>query len=577
MSKFIRSFLNYKTYVFLILFVSIIYVGCYVSIPFILGKIVDLIFNKQIFLQILPLLLVLLLVTIAGSLGFFFVELLSSKFAFKFASDLRKQIYIKFVNLPISYIDSKEQGYLIQLINSDIEYIYQGLISSLKSYFNGIVTIILSLVFMMISNYILAFIVVVLTPIPLFVSRTVSKHTKESYKKQLKDISTLNSFSTEYIQNIKLLQSKCGESSNYNTYLELNERLYKSSQNAMLKSSFVNPTTRLVNNFVYAIVGLAGILLLIYNKDFLPLTSIGVITSMLTYTNQYSKPFNEISSVAGEISLAKSSYIKVVNLLNEPDDLDVEIDNISDKNIENIVFENMSFSYTEERPLIQNLNLNIKKGTRVAIVGPTGCGKTTLINLLMRFYDPECGDIKYGETSCFNTSKKSFRSHCAMVLQDTWIFNGTIEENIKYANNDASLDDVINATKDINTHEFILSLPFGYQTKVNNKHGLSQGEKQLITIARVILANKEILILDEATSNVDTRTELLISKALDKLLIGKTSFVIAHRLKTIVNSDLILVMDKGDIIEIGSHKELLAKKGFYYNLISSQFDTNDLN
>ena len=401
-----------------------------------------------------------------------------------------------------------------------------------------------------------------------FVASFSSKH----YKKQNRLQAHVSSISLENINNMEVVQALNYEEQSLKEFNEKNEELRKEGVVAQFSASWVNPSTRLINNIIYVIIGVVGIIMLAYDADLATLfavMTIGRLSSFLSYTNQYSKPFNEISNVVHEYEAAKASFNRINDFLN----LDNDIDNgqITINDILTIEFKNMSFTYDFNRKLIEDFNLKIKKGQKIAIVGPTGAGKTTIINLLMRFYDPINGDILINNESYLNISKQSLRRNIGMVLQDTWIFAGTILDNIRYLKQNASEEEAIEAAKKAHADLFIETLPNGYQTHVDNKNGLSEGQRQMIAIARVMLLNPNMVILDEATSNIDTRSEKLITESFDLMMKEKTSIVIAHRLSTIEQADIIIVMKDGTIVETGNHKELMSKKEFYFSLYSSQF------
>lgn len=494
----------------------------------------------------------------------------------KISKQLKDDVFEKLNRVAIKYIDSKSHGDLVSIIINDVENINNGLISAFKQLYQGSIQIIITLIIMFIYNWMLALVVIVLTPLTFIITYTIAKKGKESFKKQAKIVGEMSGTVLESFNNIDILKSFNYEEQSFNKYQIQNNELYKAGQRAQFVSSFTNPFTRLINYIVYASVGLLAAILCVLaknNENNILLgasCSVGTIVTFIQFSNQFAKPFNEISSCVTELQTATSSLKRINKLLNEENDIDEgKIDNID--NIDNITFNHLYFSYDPNKSLIQDFSLNIKKGMKVAIVGPTGCGKTTLINLLLRFYDPLKGSINLNDVCSFDLTKKALRNNFTMVLQDTWIFSGTVRDNLSYGKADATDEEIIEACKKADCYDFIKHLGNGLDTYISDTSGLSTGQKQLISIARIILKLSPIVILDEATSNIDTRTEIKISKAFDKIMEGKTSFVIAHRLSTIKQSDLIIVMKDGKIIETGDHKTLLNKKGFYYELYNAQY------
>ena len=453
-----------------------------------------------------------------------------------------------------------------------MENLAAGIFAVFKTLMQGIFTIIVTIIMMVMVNWILALGVIVLSPLSMIMARIVSGFSSKHYRKQSELQASISAVSLETLNNIDIVQSLNYEDESIIKFRQSNEILKKEGRIAQFSASWVNPSTRLVNNIIYVLIGISGVIMLAYDEKLaivFAVMTIGRLSSFLSYTNQYSKPFNEISNVASEYENAKASFRRINDFLNLENDIDDGKENISD--IESIEFKNMSFSYDEDKSLIEGFNLTIKKGQKVAIVGPTGAGKTTLINLLMRFYDPVSGDIVINGQSSLDIRKQSLRQNIGMVLQDTWIFTGTILDNIRYFKKDASEEEVKEAAKKAHADIFINTLPDGYLTKVSNKSGLSEGQRQMIAISRVMLLNPELVILDEATSNIDTRSEMLITEAFDRMMKEKTSIVIAHRLSTIEKADVIIVMKDGAIIETGNHNALMKKQSFYYSLYSSQY------
>lgn len=484
---------------------------------------------------------------------------------------IRDDVFKKFNSISIKDVDSDTIGNLVQYEIGDVENIANGIYSVFKQLVQGVLTILITVVMMFTVNWILALGVIILSPLSILVSKFVATFSHKHFKKQAQLMSDLNSLSLESINNASTIQSLNYQERSLDEFKKRDEKLRKEGQVAQFSASWTNPSTRLVNNTIYAIIGISGIIMIMYTASYPILAmTIGSLSSFLSYTTEYTKPFNEISSVVSEFETASFSFKRINSFLNKEDDIDTGKKEV--KGIKEISFNDMSFAYEKDQHLIEDFSQTIKEGEKVAIVGPTGAGKTTLINVLMRFYDPVKGDVTYNGIKGTDIRKSSLRSNFGMVLQDTWVFKGTILENVRYAKSDASDEEVIEACKKANADNFIKTLPDGYNTMISSKAGLSEGERQLLTIARVMLLDPNIVILDEATSNVDTRTEKKIGEAFDKMMAKKTSIVIAHRLSTIKGADLILVLKDGHIIEKGSHETLMNKKGFYCSLYNSQFN-----
>ena len=473
--------------------------------------------------------------------------------------------------VPLKYIDGHTKGELTSRVINDIEIISDGLLQGFAQFFSGIITIIGTLIFMMTINIKIALVVVMLTPLSFIAASKITKASHDSYVKQSKLRGDMVALAEEMAGNQKLIKAFVYDKRAEERFDAINKEYGNIGTKATFFSSMTNPTTRFVNGLIYAAVGLLGSPGAIGYSSFVGAISVGKLSSFLAYSNQYTKPFNEISGVFAELQNAVASAQRVFDVLDEeevPDDSDKEkLDNCSGE----LKFTDVFFSYTPETQLIQNFNLDVRPGERIAIVGPTGCGKSTIINLLLRFYDINSGKIEVSGKNISDITRDSLRSNFGMVLQDTWIFTGTVAENIAYGIPEASREQVIEAAKSVYAHGFIKRLPNGYDTVISEDSGLSQGQKQLICIARIMLMNPPMLILDEATSSIDLRTEQRIQKAFTKLMEGRTSFVIAHRLSTIKHSDIILVMNNGNIIEQGSHEELMKNGGFYSDLYNSQF------
>ena len=548
---------------------SLLFVFSQIAQPFLLGRALDSskegntqFFNVYVYIA--------LALAVLGTISAYIFEVVVMNCSQKAIKQARDDIYKKINSIAIKDLDNKYRGDLLLLEIRDMENYAAGLFAVFKTLIQGIFTVVITIVMMLMVNWILAIGVIVLSPLSMLMARFVSKFSSKHYRKQSKLQARISSISLETLNNIDVVQALNQEEDLLKAFNEDNDTLKKEGTVASFSASWVNPSTRLVNNTIYVIIGIAGILMLTSgNLTAFAVITIGGLSSFLSYTNQYTKPFNEISGVANEYEAAKASFNRINDFLNIEDDVDNGLRTIDD--IQFIAFNNMCFSYDTSKKLIEDFSLEIKKGQKVAIVGPTGAGKTTLINLLMRFYDPTSGDILVNGQSYSDISKKSLRSNVGMVLQDTWIYSGTILDNIRYYKQDASEEEVIEAAKKAHADIFINTLPNGYLTLVNNKQGLSEGQRQMIAVARVMLLNPNLVILDEATSNIDTRSEKLITDAFDQMMKEKTSIVIAHRLSTIEKADTIIVMNQGAVVETGNHLELMNKKGFYYSLYSSQY------
>ncbi|MBQ9266419.1 MAG: ABC transporter ATP-binding protein [Bacilli bacterium] len=489
--------------------------------------------------------------------------------------ELRNAVFEKLNKVSIKYIDSHNHGDLVSRCVTDTENVNNALISAFRQFFQGVVVLLATLIIMFIYNWLLAIVVVILIPFGFLISYFVAKNSSKNFKKQAKINGVLSGNALETFKNLDLINSLNYGDKAFENYSKINDELYVVGQRAQFVSSFTNPTTRLVNNSTYAIVGVVAAILCVLSSgsDNVLLgasCTVGTILAFIQYSNQFAKPFNEISSCITEIQTGLSSLDRISEILAEENDID-EGSILIQENPKIIEFCKVFFEYEEKKPIINDFNLKIKQGQKVSLVGPTGCGKTTMINLLLRFYDPQNGSIRFDDTSLVAVKKSSIRKSFGMVLQDTWIFNGTVFDNIAYGKKDATIEEVESIAKEVNIYNFIQRLPNGFDTKISDKSGLSIGEKQLICIARVALMKPEMMILDEATSNIDTRNELKIASAFNRIMKGKTSIIIAHRLSTIKNSDLIVVMDKGSIVEVGNHKELLEKNGFYAKLYNAQY------
>ena len=574
-TRFLKYIKNEKWLIALIFVFVFFYVLANLSTPFLVGKALDeaLAMNANNFIFIIVLISI---ICFAGVLAGYLFEYFVAKLVQNIIKQLRDEVYFKITNVSLNEIYVRKKGDIVQYVIGDIENVSNGLFSIFKSLIEGILSITMTIVMMFIVNYLLAILVIVLTPISVFVSRFIAKFSHDHFKKQTMLQADLSAISFENISNIDLVQSYDIVDEANKKFDEQNKILKNHSRIALFSASWVNPSTRLVNNIIYGLIGVFGIILIVLTPDSTSFVnnihaslSIGGLASFLSYANQYGKPFNEVSSVMAEFETALSSFKRINEFLNI--DNEENKGNLSLTKIDNISFKNVKFSYDENKELIKNFSLDIKKGDKIAIVGPTGAGKTTLINILLHFYDINSGDITFDDVSINSIEKNSLRNNFAMVLQETWIFSGTIKENIAYVKDDASDEEIIRASKLAHADTFIDRLPKGYDTFVSSKDGLSEGEKQMIAIARLFLLNPDVVILDEATSSIDTRSEKLIGDAFDKIMENNTSIVIAHRLSTIQKSDVILVLKDGDVIEQGNHDYLMNKKGFYYSMYSSQF------
>lgn len=485
--------------------------------------------------------------------------------------DLRSDIFKKLNNVPLSYIDSHAHGDLISRITNDVEAVGDGLSQVIIQFFSGIVTIAGTLIFMIAINMRIAIVVVILTPLSVLVAAVIGKMCAKSFRDQQELQGEISSYVEEIVGNQKVVKAFSYEKRSQREFKKKNDRLFKVGLKAQFSGALANPSTRFVNNMVYAVTGIVGALTVV--SSFMGVLTIGQLSCFLTYANQYTKPFNEVTGVLTQIQTALAAGKRIFAVL-ESEDEPGDSDKKSLQNVKgDIEFKNVKFSYSPEKELIKEFSLSVKSGQQIAIVGPTGCGKTTLINLIMRFYEVQSGEILIDNINTKDLKRNSLRHLFGMVLQDSWLFSGTIIENLRYGNPNASDEEIIKAAKLSYAHSFIRKMPEGYNTKIaEGASNLSAGQKQLLCIARAMALNPPMLILDEATSSIDTLTEIRVQKAFKKLMKGRTSFIVAHRLSTIKESDVILVMNDGDIVEQGTHEELLRKGGFYEKLYNSQFN-----
>lgn len=553
---------------------SLVTVGLTLYFPILIGRAIDCIVKKGDvdFVSLKEYLLKACICVVLNAAFQWLMSTFNNRITFKTVKRMRETVFDKLQKLPVSYIDSHPHGDIVNRMISDIDTFADGLLMGFTQFFTGVMTILGTLIFMFALNFYIALAVVVITPVSLFVAKFISGKTYSMFNDQSILRGKQTTVIEETVTGAKVLKAFGYEDKMLERYNMISENLKKASVKAIFFSSLVNPSTRLINNFVYAAVGAFGALSVIGVLGGSSIT-VGILSSFLNYANQYTKPFNEISGVITELQNAIACANRVFDFLDaESISDDGESLKLGEVNGD-VEIKDVSFSYTPEKPLIKDFNLSVKKGSRVAIVGPTGCGKTTVINLLMRFYDVDGGAIYVDGVNTKDVTRKSLRKNFGLVLQDTFIKNGTVYENISVGNPAASKEEIIAAAKAAHAHGFITRLKNGYDTVISDEGSLSLGQRQLISIARVMLCIPPMLILDEATSSIDTRTELRIQSAFNKMMQGRTSFIVAHRLSTIREADIILVMKDGNIIETGNHEQLLKKKGFYFNLYNSQFES----
>ena len=561
---------KYRILVILSFVCAMITVASTLYAPILTGDAIDLIVGKGLvdFDGIKDIIYTFVMVTVVTVLSQWFMNIINNHITYSVVRDIRIEVFNHMEELPLSYIDSHKHGDIVSRIVSDIDQFADGLLMGFTQLFTGIVTILATLGFMIAVNVPIALVVIVLTPLSLFVASFIAKRTYHLFHRQSETRGEITALVDEMIGQQKIVQAFGYEDEALERFGEINDRLEKDSMSATFYSSIVNPCTRFLNNLVYAAVGIIGAVSVI-STGF----TVGQLTCFLSYANQYTKPFNEISNVITELQNAMACAGRVFELLDEtPQVPEKEQAHVLTDTKGAIEIKGVNFSYVKDKTLITNLNLSVKPGMRVAIVGPTGCGKSTLINLLMRFYDVDTGSISVDGTDIRDMTRDSLRENYGMVLQETWLKSGTIRENIAYGKPDATDEEIVQAAKLAHSDSFIRRLPQGYDTVIAEDGGnLSQGQKQLLCITRVMLLLPPMLILDEATSSIDTRTEIRIQKAFNRMMQGRTSFIVAHRLSTIREADVILVMKDGNIIEKGNHDQLMAQNGFYTNLYNSQF------
>lgn len=570
LKKVFKKIRPYTPLVIISLIFAVITVALTLYFPLLTGKAVDCIISEGNvdFIKIRPIIFQMAVIAALTAVSQWAMNICNNKITYNVTRDIRDEAFKKIEILPLKYIDNHSSGDIVSRVIADVDQFADGLLMGFTQLFTGVLTILGTLFFMFSVNVTISIVVLLVTPISLFVAAFIAKRTYKMFRVQSETRGEETAYIDEMIGNQKVVQAFGREEKSLEKFDEINKRLERASLLATFFSSITNPSTRFVNSLVYTSVGIVGAFSVIYGR-----LSVGQLSAFLSYANQYTKPFNEISGVVTELQNAIACAARIFELIEEepqvPDSPNAVVLGEAEGNVS---LENVAFSYVPDKKLIENLNLSVKSGQRIAIVGPTGCGKTTLINLLMRFYDVDSGSISVDGNDIRNITRKSLRSNYGMVLQDTWLKTGTIKENIIMGKPDATDEEIIAAAKASHADSFIRRLPDGYDTFITEDGGsLSQGQKQLLCITRVMLCLPPILILDEATSSIDTRTELKIQNAFQQMMKGRTSFIIAHRLSTIQDADVILVMKDGHIIEQGNHKELLEKNGFYAKLYNSQF------
>ncbi len=544
-------------------------IGFNMAIPIFSGLAIDALvgLNQVNFVLLFRYLLIVGVLTAVSSLfswlGSYYMNLLT----YKTSQSIRNSLYAKLNSVPIKYIDNNSHGDIMNTMVSDVENITDGFLEGFKSIVCGIFQLVTVLIMMLALDWSLALIVVCIAPISLIVAYNITKRSKKMYELRVNTQGGVSGYSEEMITNMKIVKAFNNEESITENFDKINKELYKASEKSMFYASLAHPTSRLINGLLYTVVAAVGSIFAIKGR-----IRIGKISSFLSFTDNFTKPFNDITSIFADLHIAIASANRVFSLLEEENEIDdSHLINLRKCNGE-VSLKNVKFSYEPAFKLIENLNLEVKQGQRIAIVGPTGCGKSTIINLLMRFYDINDGSIKVSGKDIRKVKRKSFRQFYGMVLQESWLYNASVKDNVAYGKPDASMDEIIEACKLANAHAFIENLPNGYDTIITERgDNISAGQKQLLCIARIMLLKPPMMILDEATSNIDTRTEAKIQEALNVMMEGRTCFIVAHRLSTIENADVILVMNKGNIVEQGTHKELLEKQGFYHKLFNSQF------
>lgn len=567
--KVVQYVKPHKLYFYLSIICAFLAIGLNMFLPVILGWAIDCVVGVGAvdFAKLGKILVLIGIQAVTSAIFEWFEVYFENILTNRTAQGMRNKCFTKINTVPLKYIDNKPHGDIMSTIINDIENVTDGFLSGFKSLLSGVVTIVSVIIFMVTINIPMALIVIVLAPLSLLISVYITKKSKKLYNERVNKLGEISAYSEEMLGNIKVIKAFNNEKENVDNFQKINMELYSSAEKASFYASLAGPCTRFINGTLYAIVAVSGAFVCINGH-----ISVGQVSTFLSYVDSYTSPFNELASIVADIQVAVASAERVFALLEEEDEIsDAKSPNIVNCNGE-VKLKDVCFSYTPQSKLIENLNVSVAKGKMVAIVGPTGCGKSTIINLLMRFYDINSGKIVVSNRDIKKVTRKSLRNCYGMVLQESWLYNASIRDNIAYGKSDASMEEIIEASKLANAHTFIEKLPEGYDTIITeNADNVSAGQKQLICIARIMLTKPPMLILDEATSNIDTRTEMKIQQALDYIMEGRTCFIVAHRLSTIISADTILVMNKGKIIEQGSHEELLAKNGFYTQLFNSQF------
>lgn len=569
LSKLLPYVRPHKTVFFLSVIFDIIAIALNMTIPIFSGLAIDCmvgIANVNFHLLIEYLVIIIILSAFSSFfswLGEYYMNILT----YKTGESIRNALYNKINNVPIKYIDNHSHGDIMNTMSADVENVTDGFLSGFKAIVCGVFQLLVIMVIMFVMRWTLALIVVVIAPLSLVLAIMITKKSKRLYKQRVEVQGDLSGFAEEMMTNMKVIKAFNDEKNTVEKFNTYNKKMYTASEKSVFYASLANPASRLVNGILYGVIGVIGAFMVMNGT-----IKIGRVSSFLSYSDNFTKPFNDLTSIFADLNIAIASATRVFEMLEEENEIDdSKLPNLK-KCDGTVDLKDVEFSYEKSFKLIENLNLNVKQGQRVAIVGPTGCGKSTIINLLMRFYDVDSGSIKVSKKDIRKVTRKSFRSFYGMVLQESWLYNASVKDNVAYGKPDASMDEIIEACKLANAHAFIEKLPDGYNTIITERaDNISAGQKQLLCIARIMLLRPPMMILDEATSNIDTRTEMKIQQALDIIMEGRTCFIVAHRLSTIENADTILVMNKGHIVEQGNHKELLAKKGFYYELFNSQF------
>ena len=575
LAKVLKFLGKYRLLVFVAAILAVIIVALTLYVPMLIGNAIDLITTRDgVDIHAIVSLLIKTAILVAiTAIAQWLMSNINNIITYNVVRDMRNRAFEKIERLPLAYIDTHPKGDLVSRVISDVDTLADGLLLGFTQLFTGVLTIVGTLGFMLAIDWRIALVVVLLTPLSLIIAKYIGSKTHSMFTLRSMTNGEQTAYIEEMLKNQKVVLAFSHEEEAAKKFENINERLEKASLKSIFFSSLVNPTTRFVNNVVYAAVALTGALSAIFTAGSAEPFTVGMITCLLAYTNQYTKPFNEISGVIAEFQNALASGERIFELIEEPSEIpDEGCDELTQNTEGKIDIKNVSFSYDKSGKLIQGLNLSVNPGERIAIVGPTGCGKTTVINLLMRFYDVDFGSVCIDGQNIRHIKRHSLRRNIGMVLQETWLKNGTVKENIAFSNPSATDEQIISAAKAAHAHSFIKRLKNGYDTVIGESNGdLSQGQKQLICIARVMLTLPPMLILDEATSSIDTRTEIMISRAFEQMMKNRTSFIVAHRLSTIKNADTILVMKDGNIIEQGKHAELLKFGGFYRELYDSQF------